>query len=74
MIGLKQVPKPEFIEVVKDGFKSMEEADCDGFEYVVGKVKGGSVKIVFEPDSSEVTETLTIDGVDGFGYCLLFEE
>ena len=74
MSEIKQVPKPEFVDVVKDGFRSMEEAECDGFEYVVGKVRGGSVKIVFEQDNSDVTELITIDGVDGFGYCLLFEE
>ena len=74
MSELKQVSNPGFLEVVKDGFKSMDEAGCDGFEYVVGKVKGGTVKIVFEPDDTNVVDLLEVDGVDGFGYCLLFED
>jgi hypothetical protein len=74
MSEIKQTPGIEFINIVKDGFKSMTESDCDGFEYIVGKVKGGSVKIVFEPDDSDVTDSVVIDGVDGYGYCLLFEE
>ncbi|BDM66264.1 hypothetical protein NFHSH190041_37160 (plasmid) [Shewanella sp. NFH-SH190041] len=60
-------------DVVEDGFKNAQENDCEGFEYIIGKIRGGELKVVFEPDAS-VSEAICTDGVDGFGYCLVFEE
>ena len=59
-----------FEGVVKHGFESIE--DGEGFEYIVGKVCGGQIKVVFEPDSPDFSSAV-IDGVDGFGYTLVGE-
>jgi len=58
------------IDVVEDGFSQIEEGE--GFEYTIGKVRGGSLKVVFEPESPDF-ESVVIDCVDGFGYTLAFE-
>ena len=60
-----------FAEVVKHGFDSIK--DGDGFEYIVGEVCGGEIKVVFEPDSPDFSSEV-IDGVDGFGFTLIGEE
>ena len=62
-----------FQTIVEDGFKTAKEDGCEGFEYTVGKVKGGELKVVFEPDSGSY-DSSSIDGVDGFGYALAFEK
>ena len=59
-----------FEDVVNDGFD--QTSDGFGFEYIVGKIKGGDLKVVFEPEGTH--ESIVIDGVDGFGYILAFEE
>jgi len=58
-------------KVVTDGFSQIQ--DGEGFEYIIGEIKGGKLKVVFEPDSDNF-QSLTIDGVNGFGYTLAFEE
>lgn len=60
-------------KVVDHGFEVMEKNDCEGFEYVVGNVKGGQLKVVFKPDKP-VYDVVGIDGVYGFGYTLAFED
>ena len=59
-----------FEEVVKHGFESIEPGE--GFEYIVGRVRGGELKVVFEPDSPDFSSAV-IDGVDGFGFTLVGE-
>jgi hypothetical protein len=59
-----------FEMVVKDGFENCEAGE--GFEYIVGKIRGGELKVVFEPDSPDFTSSV-IDGVDGFGFTLVAE-
>jgi len=58
------------LDVVEDGFSQIEEGE--GFDYTIGKIRRGSLKVVFEPDSPDF-ESVVIDGVDGFGYTLVFE-
>lgn len=60
-----------FAGVVESAFAIVEPGD--GFEYLVGRVKGGKLKVVFEPDSDDCTVNY-IDGVDGVGLCLAYEE
>ncbi|WP_299001706.1 hypothetical protein [uncultured Shewanella sp.] len=60
-------------KVVEHGFEIMKENDCEGFEYVVGNVKEGQLKVTFKPDKS-VYDVVNIDGVNGFGYTLAFED
>lgn len=60
-----------FIDVVGDGFEQIE--DGEGFEYIVGHIKGGKLKIVFEPTSDD-HNCAVIDGVEGLGYTLAFNE
>lgn len=57
--------------VVIDGFNQIE--DGEGFEYIVGHVRGGKLKVVFEPDSKDFCLAV-IDGVEGMGYTLAYEE
>lgn len=59
-----------FEMVIRDGFDNCDEGE--GFEYIVGKVRGGEIKVVFEPDSPDFSSSV-IDGVDGFGYTLVGE-
>lgn len=70
MPGLYFPKNGSFEEVVKHGFENCEEGE--GFEYIVGKVRGGELKVVFEPDSPDFTSSV-IDGVDGFGFILVGE-
>ena len=65
--GLYFANKASFKEVVKDGLENIE--DGEGFEYIVGKIKEGTFKVVFEPECSH--SAVVIDGVDGFGYTLI---
>ena len=60
-------------DVVSDGFERMQKEGCKGFEYTIGKVRGGSLDITFSPHNGDY-ESVCIDGVNGFGYCLVFEE
>ena len=59
--------------IIEDGFKVAKDSDCEGFEYTVGKVLGGNIKVSFEPDldSHDIAD---IDGVDGFGFCMVYEK
>lgn len=61
--------------IVDDGFKQiqMKDSNCQGFEYTVGKVCGGKLKVVFEPDQ-KIYNSAEIDGVDGFGFIMAFED
>lgn len=59
-------------DVVDDGFSQIEEGE--GFEYIIGHVRGGKLKVVFEPDIQGGYESIVIDGVEGFGYTLAFEK
>ncbi len=59
-----------FEDVVRDGLKQIDTGE--GFEYTVGKIYGGYLKVVFEPRGDH--GSVVIDGVDGFGYTLAFED
>ena len=59
-----------FEDVVRDGLNQIDTGE--GFEYTVGKIYSGELKVVFEPKGSH--GSVVIDGVDGFGYCLAFED
>jgi hypothetical protein len=61
----------DFKKVLEDGLEQINPK-VDGFEYIVGEVQGGKVKVVFEPDSV-CYDSIEIDGVDGFGYSLVCE-
>lgn len=74
MSELKISKNRTLLDVVNDGFVEMKNNGCNGFEYIVGKVRGGTVKVTYEPDDESLIEISCIDGVDGFGYCLLTEE
>ena len=67
---LKFMDRPSFKEVVREGFNQAREGE--GFEYIVGEVKKGKLKIVFEPDYTH--DLIVIDGVNGFGYTLVYED
>ncbi|MFD3318071.1 hypothetical protein ACE414_10560 [Alteromonas macleodii] len=73
MSDIKYARNATFQQVVEDGFDQISEGE--GFEYTVGKVRGGELKVVFEPEykAGSYIESVCIDGVDGFGYCLAFE-
>lgn len=75
-MSIKQASNADLLTVIEDGFKSAEEAECEGFSYTVGKVRGGTIKVSFEPDliDDDCIDIVQIDGVDGMGYCLVFEE
>lgn len=60
-----------FEMVVEDGFSHCEPGE--GFDYVVGLVAGGELKVVFEPDSPDFCSNF-INGVEGEGYTLAFED
>ncbi len=75
MVELKQANNVDLLTILKDGFNTMEKEGADCFEYIIGEVKGGKLKIVFEPDDMPVcSDTVVIDGVDGFGYTLVYED
>ena len=61
-----------FKTVLEDGLREMRKSDAEGFEYTVGEIMGGKVKVTFEPDSTAF-DTIDIDGVNGFGYTLVVE-
>ena len=63
--------KITFKDVIKHGFESIEEGE--GFEYIVGKIGEGQIKVVWEPKEQGCFQSAEIDGVDGFGYTLLTE-
>ncbi len=60
-----------FKDVVEDGFNGMKANNCDGFEYIVGTIKGGQLKVVFEPPYS--CEMLEIGGPEDFAFTLVSE-
>lgn len=57
-------------QVVEDAFSDLK--DDEGFEYTIGKIFGGELKLVFEPDSA-CFDSICTDGVDGFGLCSVVE-
>lgn len=60
-------------DVVEDGFEKIKNTECTGFDYVVGYIRGGQIKVVFEPFSDDYLSG-HIDGATGAGHCLLAEE
>ena len=68
---LHYAPNANFKTVLEHGLEIINPK-CEGFEYIVGEIKGGKVKLVFEPDSSAF-DFHEIDGVNGFGYSLVCE-
>jgi len=68
---IKYANNATLADVVNDGFGSIDPGE--GFEYTVGRIRGGKLKVIFEPDTS-CFETVEIDGVEGFGYALVYEE
>lgn len=72
MSHLKAAPTITLLDVVNDGLREMEEANADGFEYIIGMYQGAEIKVVLEPTGN--SSLIQIDGVNGFGYTLLFEE
>ncbi len=69
--GIKFAPNATFEMVVADGFSHCEPGE--GFDYIVGRVAGGELKVVFDPYSPDFSSNI-INGVDGFGYILAFED
>lgn len=69
---LKQAGNVTLLQVVEDGLQQMKESGTDGFEYVVGEHNGMEIKVVCDRPTSG--ELICIDGVNGFGYTLLFED
>jgi len=59
--------------VLEDGIKETIEEGADGFSYIVGEIGGMEVRITMEPKEGHM-EILQIDGVNGFGYCLVGEK
>lgn len=67
---LKYMKNADLKAVLDDAFSDLDHDE--GFEYTVGKIFGGELKIVFEPDSS-CFDSVCIDGVEGFGLCSVIE-
>lgn len=67
--NLYYAPNVTLQKVLEDAFCQIEEGE--GFEYIVGEINGGKLKIVFEPKGFH--EQVVIDGVNGFGYTLVAE-
>lgn len=59
-------------EVLEDALRDVNPKE-EGFEYIIGKILGGELKLVFEPSESCFDSVFT-DGVDGFGLCSVIEE
>ena len=63
-------------EVLEDMIRDLNNYDGDmenvGMEYIIGKIFGGELKLVFSPDCS-ICDVLETDGVDGFGFCSVIE-
>lgn len=75
MVNIKDLiftePSTLFSEAVRICFKEIEPGQ--GFEYIVGKIKGGKLKIVFELDDIGSYTAEVFDGVDAFGITLVVE-
>lgn len=67
---LKYMKNGDLKAILEDAFSDI--GDDEGFEYIVGKIFGGELKIVFEPDSG-CFDSICTDGVDGFGLCSVVE-
>lgn len=69
---LRFLTNASFETVLKDGFSRAGEK-C-GFEYTVGSVRNGKVKVIFEPDKGD-HESLIIDceKSDDMAFCLVTE-
>tara|TARA_R100001480_G_scaffold10159_1_gene18644 strand:- start:683 stop:958 length:276 start_codon:yes stop_codon:yes gene_type:complete len=63
----------DFKKVLEDGISIATKDGADGFSYKVGEINGMDVIITLEP-SFGMMDTIDIDGVDGFGYTLVFEK
>lgn len=68
--NLKYIKNADLKVILDDAFSQTSEGE--GFEYIVGKVFGGELKVVFEPDSG-CFDSNCFDGVDGFGFCSVVE-
>ena len=68
---LKYIHNADLKRVIEDAFSDVD--DGEGFEYIIGKVFDGEVKIVFEPNSG-CFDSVCIDGVDGLGLCSVVED
>lgn len=71
---LKQVKNPSFIEVLKDALTEMIASDADEVDYICGEFMGGEISISFKDKSKSVRDGIEIDGVNGIGYVLCFED
>lgn len=69
--GIKFAPNATFEMAVADGFSHC--APGEGFDYIVGHMAGGEMKVVFAPNSPDFYSNV-IDGVEGFGYTLVVED
>lgn len=73
---LGYAPNADLKVVLEDMIDSLNRYDGDmknvGMEYIIGKIFGGELKLVFSPDAS-IYDVLETDGVDGFGYCSVIE-
>lgn len=68
---LRYIQNAGLKEVLEDAFSDTNEDE--GFEYVIGKIFNGELKLVFEPNS-DAFDSNFVDGVDGFGLCSVIEE
>ena len=74
-MALLQVPGMTLLQVIEDGLKTAASEECQGFDYVIGKVDGMVYKITCEPEADvAVHQIACIDGVEGFGYTLLIDD
>lgn len=71
MSELKYTKNAGIKEVLEDALETIDPSE-DGFEYVIGKILGGELKLVFEPNLPAFDSQYT-DGVDGFGLCSVVE-
>lgn len=52
-------------EIVEDAFKDIDPKE-DGFDYTIGEIFGGKLKLVYEPNEG-CFDSVCTDGVNGFG-------
>ena len=72
-MAIKQANNITLLDVVNDGFSEMKLADCEGFDYKIGEIAGGELKLVFEPKTHHF-DSVQVDGVNDMGFTLVFEE
>ena len=59
--------------IIKDGVGEMADDDM-GFEYKVGEIDGFEVKVSMEPIGNVSGTVTCVDGVDGFGFLMVYEK